>query len=277
MGLLDGKKAIVTGAARGIGFDIARRFVEEGANVAILDLDGKGAKAAADELGAVAHQVDITDARLMEQAITEVTESLGGLTSLVNNAGYAFLMPLHKTPPERFQQMLDINLTGVYNALRVAIPVMLEGEGGSVVTISSGAGVRPITGESAYGAAKAGAISLAHSVALEYGPTIRSNCLSPSFVATPLSQTVQDTMPEVIDDIIGYTPMGRLALPKDLADAAVFLASDMSSFITGQNIMVDGGNLLAQAGLEKMSAQMTAFIDALSPEELAAMEAQARG
>lgn len=272
MGLLEGKKAIVTGAAQGIGYEIASRFIEEGASVAIFDLNGEGVQAAADKLGARAYQVDVTNTDMMEQVINQAVDDLGGLNTLVNNAGGAVIKPLHTTSPEQFQFMLDLNLKGVFNAFRVVIPKMLEADGGSIVTVASGAGIRPITGQSAYAASKAAVISLASSVALEYGPKIRSNCLSSSFIETPASQTVKDTMPEALADILAYTPKGRLGRPRDMADASVFLASDMSSFITGQNIPVDGGIFLAQAGLEKMSAKMTAYIGSLSDEELAAMK-----
>jgi 3-oxoacyl-[acyl-carrier protein] reductase len=272
MGLLAGKKAVVTGAAQGIGLEIASRFIEEGASVAILDLNGDGAKAEAEKIGALAYQVDVTNTAMMEDVINQAASDLGGLTTLVNNAGGAVISPLHKTTPEQFQQMLDLNLKGVFNAFRVVIPKFLEqDEGGAIVTVASGAGVRPITGQSAYAASKAAVISLASSVALEYGSKIRSNCLSSSFIATPASQTVKDTMPEALDDVVDYTPVGRLGRPRDMADASVFLASDLCAFITGQNIAVDGGIFLAQAGLEKMSAKMTAFIDSLTPEQLAAM------
>jgi NAD(P)-dependent dehydrogenase (short-subunit alcohol dehydrogenase family) len=273
MGILEGKKAIITGAAQGIGLEIASRFVEEGASVAIFDLNGEGAQAAADKLGALAYQVDVTNADMMEEVINRAVDDLGGLTTLVNNAGGAVISPLHSTSAEQFQYMLNLNLMGVFNAFRVVIPKMMENEdGGAIVTVASGAGVRPITGQSAYGASKAAVIALASSVALEYGSKIRSNCLSSSFIATPASQTVKDTMPDELDQVVDYTPMNRLGRPRDMADASVFLASDLCSFISGQNIAVDGGIFLAQAGLEKMSAKMTDFIGSLTPEQLAAMK-----
>ncbi|MRI34894.1 3-oxoacyl-ACP reductase [Endozoicomonas sp. OPT23] len=273
MGLLDGKKVIVTGAAQGVGYEIANRFIEEGASVAILDLNGEGAFAAGDKLGALAYQVDVTDSEMMEQVINKAVKDLGGLTTLVNNAGASVVSPLHKTSLDMFQQMLDINLKGVFHALRVVIPMFMEQEeGGSIVTIASGAGVKPISGQSAYAASKAAVISLASSVALEYGSKIKSNSLSSSYIETPASQILRDTMPEALEDVRDYTPMGRLGQPRDMADASVFLASDLCSFITGQNIEVDGGIFLAQAGLEKMSAKVTAYIEGMSEEERAAVK-----
>lgn len=249
MGLLAGRAAIVTGGASGIGLATARRFAAEGARVAILDVDAAGAARAAGEIGGLAHPVDVRDAARVAEATDEAARALGGLSLLVANAGAGHLAPLHESPPEAFERMLSVNLAGVWHALRAAIPRMLEAGGGAIVTVASASALRPTRGESLYSAAKAGVVALSQGAAQEYGPRIRVNCVSPGLVRTPLTEGLFRA-PGLLDPVREATPLGRAGTAEDVADAIVFLASDLARFVTGQNLVVDGGLGLPQAGID---------------------------
>jgi NAD(P)-dependent dehydrogenase (short-subunit alcohol dehydrogenase family) len=253
-GLLAGRRALVTGGASGIGLATARRMVAEGAAVAILDVDAEGAARAARELGAVAVAADVAGADAVTAAVAEAASRLGGLDVLFHNAGTSSLASLHRHAPADFERVVRVNLLGAFHALRAAIPLLLrseraDGGAGVIVTNASGSGVRPTSGESAYSAAKAGVIALTKSVALEYGPRIRANAVSPGVIRTPLSEALF-RMPGALEPVTEATPLGRPGTADDVADAVVFLASDLARFVTGQNLVVDGGLGLAQAGID---------------------------
>lgn len=244
----------MTGGASGIGLATARRMVAEGAAVAILDVDAEGAARAARELGAVAVAADVAGADAVTAAVAEAASRLGGLDVLFHNAGTSSLASLHRHAPADFERVVRVNLLGAFHALRAAIPLLLrseraDGGAGVIVTNASGSGVRPTSGESAYSAAKAGVIALTKSVALEYGPRIRANAVSPGVIRTPLSEALF-RMPGALEPVTEATPLGRPGTADDVADAVVFLASDLARFVTGQNLVVDGGLGLAQAGID---------------------------
>jgi len=253
--LLDGKRAIVTGGASGIGLAVCRRFASEGARLAILDLNGEAAERSAKELGGLAYAVDVADGRAVEGAVRNAAERMGGLDILVNNAGCGHVGLLHETPPEAWARVLAVNLTGVYHGMRAAIPIMLQGGGGSVVNNASGSGPRPTRGELAYSAAKAGVVALTMGAAQEYGPTVRVNCVSPGMIRTPLSELLFQ-IPKALDPVLDSTPLARTGTPEDVANVMLFLASDLSGFMTGQNLLVDGGLGLPQAGIDLVLKRM---------------------
>jgi NAD(P)-dependent dehydrogenase (short-subunit alcohol dehydrogenase family) len=242
MGLLEGELAIVTGGASGIGRATARRMAEEGAAVAIVDVDQVAAKAVTAESGIPAFVADVSDAEACAGAIEAAAGALGGLTVLFNNAGVGAAKPLHRSSDRLWRRMLDVNLTGTFHGLRAAIPLMRE-RGGSIVNHASVSGIRPTRYEGPYSAAKAGVISLTMDAALEYAPSIRVNCVSPGLVETALTaQALGD--PRLRAAVERVTPLGRLGAPEDVANLVVFLASPLSAYITGQNIVVDGGSCL---------------------------------
>jgi NAD(P)-dependent dehydrogenase (short-subunit alcohol dehydrogenase family) len=247
--LLDGKRAIVTGGASGIGLAVCRLFSSEGARLAILDLNADAAERAAKELDAVAYGADVADGRAVEDAVRSAAERMGGLDILVNNAGSSHVGLLHETPPTTWERLLAVNLTGVYHGMRAAIPIMLAGGGGSVVSNASGSAPRPTRGELAYSAAKAGVVALTMGAAQEYGPKVRVNCVSPGMIRTPLSELLFK-IPKALDPVLAATPLARTGTPEDVAKVILFLASDLSGFMTGQNLLVDGGLGLPQAGID---------------------------
>ena len=249
MGLLEGRAAIVTGGASGIGLATARRLAEEGARVAILDVDGVGAERAAGEVGGLAFAVDVRDGARVEDATREAARALGGLSLLVANAGAGFLAPLHASSAEAFERVVAVNLAGAWHALRAAIPRLLEVGGGAIVTVASASALRPTRGESLYSAAKAGVVALTQAAAQEYGPRIRVNCVSPGLIRTPLSEGLFRA-PGLLDPVRDATPLGRTGTAGDVADVIVFLLSDLARFVTGQNLVVDGGLGLPQAGID---------------------------
>jgi NAD(P)-dependent dehydrogenase (short-subunit alcohol dehydrogenase family) len=250
MGLLEGQRAVVTGGGSGIGRATARRMVDEGASVAVVDLDGDAADQVAKEIGALAYRVDVTDAEALEAAVADAAERLGGLSVMYNNAGTGGMAYTHGYRPEDWERLVRVNLTGVWHGIRAAAPLLLAGGGGSIVSTASISGTRPSAGEAPYAASKAGVAALTATAALEYAPTIRVNAVSPGMIRTGLTSPLLDNFPDQVESLVEKTPVGRIGEPEDIADVVIFLCSDLARFITGQNLVVDGGMTLHGAGVD---------------------------
>ncbi|HWE70452.1 MAG TPA: SDR family NAD(P)-dependent oxidoreductase [Acidimicrobiales bacterium] len=261
MGLLDGHQALVTGAGSGIGRATCLRLHADGATVAVLDIDGETAAAVAAELGGAPVVVaDVCDGAAMEAAVKQAVAELGGLTILVNNAGVGAVKPMHRYSDNAYSRIVDVSMKGTFNGIRAAAPVMLEGGRGSIVNMASISGMRPTRGEAPYAAAKAAVIALTQSAALEYGPTLRVNCVSPGLIETPL------TAPLMSDEKVraGFdrkTPLGRVGTAEDVASVIAFLCSDMAAYVTGINLPVDGGSLLPSSQVEGVLTAILSLSD----------------
>jgi NAD(P)-dependent dehydrogenase (short-subunit alcohol dehydrogenase family) len=223
-------------------------MVEEGAQVAVFDLDHEGVEAVAREIGAHAFTVDVADWPQMSEAVTRAGERMGGLSILHNNAGIALCTGLHEIEPETFRRILDVNLVGTFFGMKAAIPLMLAGGDGRIVSTASISGVRAADGEAPYAAAKAGVIALTATAALEYGPTIRVNAVSPGSIRTPMTEQFLTLIPGNYDLQTSKVPLGRIGDPLEVADVVVLLCSDLTRYVNGQNIVVDGGMLLHGSG-----------------------------
>jgi NAD(P)-dependent dehydrogenase (short-subunit alcohol dehydrogenase family) len=247
---------VVTGGASGIGLAIGRAFVREGAEVVVLDVDPDGLRKATEEIGASGRQVDVCDGAALAQAMGEAAREMGGLDVVVNNAGVGRLAPLTSYSDDQWQRIVDVNLTGVFHGTQAAVRLMAE-RGGVIVNNASGSALRPTRGELPYSAAKAGVVALTHGAAQEYGPKIRVNCVSPGVIRTPMSEGLfRDEA--LLAPVRESTPLGRTGTADEVADVVVFLASDRSRFVTGQNIVVDGGMGLAQAGIDAVLKSLLA-------------------
>lgn len=243
--MLKGKNAIVTGASRGIGRAIALKFAELGANVVlnyrsdvnsvnevIKEIESKGVKA-------VAIQGDVSSFENAKKIIDGAIENLGSVDILVNNAGITKDSLIMRMKEEEFDQVIEVNLKGVFNCVKHAVPVMMKQRSGRIINISSVVGLSGNAGQANYAAAKAGIIGLTKSIAKEIASRgVTVNAIAPGFIATDMTDVLSDKVKETIKDNI---PLKRLGNPEDIADAAAFLASDMASYITGQVISVDGG------------------------------------
>jgi NAD(P)-dependent dehydrogenase (short-subunit alcohol dehydrogenase family) len=188
-------------------------------------------------------------------AFVDITEKLGGLDVLVNNAGLGDLRPLHTLDERIWHRVVDVNLTGTYHAMKAAVPIMLDRGGGAIVNNASVSGFTPTRNEAAYSAAKAGVIALTKSGALEYGPAIRVNCVAPGYVRTPLV-AMFDRYPDAFAAIADGMPARRMGEPEEVAEVILFLACERSSYVTGQTIVVDGGVSLPQAGTDAALARL---------------------
>jgi 3alpha(or 20beta)-hydroxysteroid dehydrogenase len=239
MGRLDGKVAIVTGAARGQGAAEARRFAGEGARVVLADvLDD--VKAVADELGDHGYAVtlDVTDEAAWARVVEEVVGTFGRVDVLVNNAAiYRFGTPLVDLTLDAYRQVVEVNQIGVFLGMRAVAPGMTRGGGGSIVNISSLAGLSGQPGAVAYVASKFAVRGMTKVAALELGPAgIRVNSIHPGVIDTPMIAGVVERFP------VRHIPAQRVGVPDDVAEVALFLASDESSFCSGAEFVVDGGH-----------------------------------
>jgi len=258
MGLVDGHRALVTGGGSGIGRAVCLRLRAEGAAVAVLDVDAEAAERVAAELGgAPALVADVGDARAVGAAVARAAEELGGLSVLVNNAGVGSVHALDRTTDDQYDRVVDTSMRGTFNGLRAAAPVLVAGGGGSIVNIASVSGIRPTRGEAPYSAAKAAVIALTRSAALEYGPTVRVNCVSPGLVETPLTAPLLRNA-ERRADLARRTPLGRPGTADEVASVVAFLCSDLASYVTGVNLVVDGGSLLPSSQVEGV---LTSILD----------------
>ena len=245
-GRLEGKIAIVTGAASGFGEGIARRFAREGAKVVVADLNGEGAQKVADEIGGTAVKVDVSASGDIDHMM-EVAEGLGGLDILVNNAGYTHRnMPMLDVDEETFDRIFAVNVKAVYLAARRAVPMMRSRGGGVIINTASTAGLRPRPGLVWYNSSKGAVISMTKSMAIELAPEqIRVNALCPVAGATGMLPLFMGEDTEELRELFKSSiPIGRLSTPEDMANAALYLASDEANFITGVALEVDGGRCI---------------------------------
>jgi NAD(P)-dependent dehydrogenase (short-subunit alcohol dehydrogenase family) len=253
MNRLDGKVAIITGAAVGIGEATARLFAAEGCAVAVVDLDARGAETCAEQLRARGGQAcaviaDVSSAESVQQAVEATEREFGGLNIVVNNAGVIGRGTAETTDDKEWHRVLDVNLTGVFRMSRAAIPAIRRRGGGAIVNVSSAAGLAGWYDQAAYDASKGGVVNLTRSMGLDFAlEGIRVNCLVPAHVVTPMSETFiakgGEEAQRARERTLSNIPMGRFSTPEEIAYGALFLASDEASYVTGTTLVVDGGYL----------------------------------
>lgn len=247
MGQLDGRVAFITGAASGIGAACALRFAREGARVAGLDIgqpDPAAWKPVNDAAPAASfHVADVRDEDAVAAAVADATTELGSVDALVNAAGVAGGGPVHDVASDEWDRVIDINLKGTFIACKHVLRGMLAAGRGSIVNIASIEGIEGFEGGSSYNASKGGVVLLTRNLAMDYGRRgIRANALCPGFIETPLLDSLfVGELAEYRDRIAEITQLGRLGRAGEMASAALFLASDESSYMSGQSLIVDGG------------------------------------
>ena len=245
MGLLTSKTALITGAARGIGKAIALRFAAEGANVAFTDLviddNGKATEAEIAALGVKAkgYASNAADFGQTEEVVSKIKEDFGTIDILVNNAGITKDGLMLRMSEQQWDAVIAVNLKSAFNFIHACVPVMMRQRRGSIINMSSVVGVHGNAGQSNYAASKAGLIALAKSVGQEMGPKgIRANAIAPGFIDTAMTQALPE---DIRKEWIGKIPLRRGGSVDDIANTAIYLASDLSSYVSGQVIQVDGG------------------------------------
>lgn len=247
MSLLKGKTALVTGASKGIGRSIALKYAEQGANVAFTYLSsveqGQALEAelAAKGVKAKGYRSDASDYAQAEKLINDVVADFGSLDVLINNAGITQDTLLLRMSEEQWDKVINVNLKSCFNTVKAATKPMMKQKSGSIINMTSVVGLKGNAGQANYAASKAGIIGFTKSVALELGSRgIRSNAIAPGFIETEMTAVLD---PKTVQSWRDAIPLKRGGKPEDVADACVFLGSDMSTYISGQVIQVDGGML----------------------------------
>ena len=245
---LENKIAVVTGAGRGIGLEIAKTLARAGATVSVAEFQEENGRAAAEKIKEVGREsqffsVDVRDAKSVDDMVAEVLSAFGRIDILVNNAGVAFNTPAEEVTDDEWLNVMNVNLNGVFWCCRAVGRAMLERQGGTIVNVASMSGVISNTPQPQvhYNASKAGVIMLTKSLAGEWAKRgVRVNAVSPGYIGTEMTQqgmSNDDWYPTWLE----MTPMGRVGKPSEIASAVLFLASDASSYATGTNLIIDGG------------------------------------
>ena len=245
MKLLEGKVALITGAARGIGKAIALKYASEGADIAFTDLvideNGKQTEQEIAALGVKAkgYASNAADFAQTEEVVKQIKEEFGKIDILVNNAGITKDGLMLRMTEQQWDAVIAVNLKSAFNFIHALVPIMMRQRSGSIINMASVVGVHGNAGQSNYAASKAGLIALAKSIAQEMGPKgIRANAIAPGFIDTAMTQALPD---DIRKEWINKIPLRRGGQVDDIANVATFLASDMSSYVSGQVIQVDGG------------------------------------
>jgi len=243
---LTGRRALVTGAGRGIGRVLALALAEAGCDVSILEIDMKNAESIVKDIHqlgrkGIAFRADVTRKEQVDKAFAETVKELGRLDICVNNAGISIQKPAEEMPEEDWDSIVDINLKGVFLCCQAAARIMIPQQQGSIINIASmsGIAVNVPQRQAAYNASKAGVAMLSRSLAVEWAQYgIRVNSISPGYIKTEMTMS---SMTRLFPTWESLTPMGRLGEPEELRGAVLYLASDASSYMTGHNLVVDGG------------------------------------
>jgi NAD(P)-dependent dehydrogenase (short-subunit alcohol dehydrogenase family) len=240
---LDGRTAVVTGGARGIGFESAKALKESGAIVVIVDIDAEGGAKAAQQLGIDFAQVDLTQSKQITKLAADIRSKYGRIDIAFNNAGIGVNVPSEECTDEDWHKVISINLNAVFYCCREFGKMMLAQGKGSIINTASMSGIISNTPQpqAAYNASKAAVIMLTKSLAGEWARRgVRVNSISPGYVGTEMTKLGMSN-PEWQKEWLHFTPMGRVGEPREVASVVVFLASDASSYFTGSNLVVDGG------------------------------------
>ena len=246
MAILEGRTAVITGGAQGIGFAIAEVFVSEGARVVLGDLDLEATQAAAAKLGgpdvAAVARCDVTSAAEMEALLAQTVDTFGSLDVMVNNAGITRDATMRTMTEEQFDQVINVHLKGTWNGTRLAAAIMRERKAGAIVNISSLSGKSGNPGQTNYSAAKAGIVGLTKAAAKEVAHhNVRVNAIQPGLIRTAMTEAMP---PDVFAEREAAVPMKRAGEPAEVAGAVVFLASPLSSYVTGSVLEVGGGRYM---------------------------------
>ena len=238
---LSGKRALVTGGASGIGAATAKRFLEEGCQVAVLDRDPESQQRLETELPSLAgvYEADVADLTQVRAAFEEAILDMGGVDILINNAGISIRHPFTEITPEDWERVLAVNLTGVFYVAQAAARHMLERGSGVILNTASTNGFMGYPLYADYNASKAGVIELTRSMALELAPTVRVNAVAPGYVLTPMQRA--EYTDAMLSEVNSKIPMGRHAQPEEIAGLFAVLASEEAAFVSGQVFTIDGG------------------------------------